>query len=119
MNSPATAPRRRSRNTQQVILNERREALTGTVVDCESQPLVDGYVQTYDFGFYNRIPVVNGTFSFTGITCAIRDVNFVVVDNSTHQQNEPVNDLAGNRSKRPGTAFRLWHKHRRIDHLYL
>lgn len=64
--------------------------LTGTVVDCESQPVVDGYLQTYDFGFYNRIPIVNGTFSFTGITCTNRDVNFVVVNNDTYQQNEPV-----------------------------
>lgn len=63
--------------------------LTGTVTNCAGQPVTDGYVQTYDHGFYNRIPVSNGSFSFTGLACNNLPVNYIAVDNSTHQQNAP------------------------------
>lgn len=63
--------------------------LTGTVKNCGGQPVTDGYVQTYDHGFYNRIPVVNGTFSFTGTMCNNLPVNYIAVDNATHQQSTP------------------------------
>ncbi|MFT4024806.1 MAG: hypothetical protein QM664_13600 [Flavihumibacter sp.] len=54
------------------------------------QPVTNGYVQTYDGGFYNRIPIVNGQFSFSGLTCVNNTVNMVVIDNDSHQQNMPV-----------------------------
>ena len=60
--------------------------LSGTVTNCAGQPLADGYLQTYDHGFYNRIPVVNGSFNFTGLTCTNLPVNYIVADNTTHQQ---------------------------------
>jgi hypothetical protein len=75
--------------------------LNGTVTNCENQPVTNGYLQTYDHGFYNRIPIVNGSFSFTGLACTNLAVNVVAVDNATHLQSEPkivtlaagVNDL--------------------------
>jgi hypothetical protein len=63
--------------------------ITGTATNCNNQPVASGYVQTYDNGFYNRIPVVNGNFSFTGVVCTNTAVNVVVVDNATFQQSEP------------------------------
>jgi hypothetical protein len=63
--------------------------LSGTVSDCNNQPVTNGYVQTYDNGFYNRIAVNNGSFSFTGLACTNTSVNFVAVDNTTQEQNEP------------------------------
>ena len=63
--------------------------LTGTVNNCSNNPIQSGYVQTYDHGFYNRIPVVNGQFSFTGLACSNLPVNVVAVDNSSHLQGTP------------------------------
>lgn len=63
--------------------------ITGTATNCGNQPIASGYVQTYDHGFYNRIPVVNGNFSFTGVMCTNTAVNIVVVDNATFFQSEP------------------------------
>ncbi|MFT3979704.1 MAG: carboxypeptidase-like regulatory domain-containing protein [Ferruginibacter sp.] len=63
--------------------------LTGTVTNCSGQPVTNGYVQTYDHGFYNRIPVVNGSFSFTGLACTNLPVSYIAVDLDTHQQNDP------------------------------
>jgi hypothetical protein len=63
--------------------------ITGTVTNCDHQPVNDGYIQTYDHGFYNRIPVINGNFSFSGIACTNLAVNIVAVDNVAHQQSEP------------------------------
>jgi hypothetical protein len=75
--------------------------ISGTVQNCSNAPVTDGYVQTYDNGFYNRFPIVNGSFSYTGLACTNTSANYVVVDNSTNQQNAPqtitltpgVNDL--------------------------
>lgn len=63
--------------------------ITGTVTNCSNQPVTDGYVQTYDHGFYNRINIVNGNFSFTGLACINTVVDYVAVDNTTRQQNTP------------------------------
>lgn len=63
--------------------------ITGTVTNCSNQPVTDGYVQTYDHGFYNRINIVNGSFSFTGLACTNTVVDYVAVDNATHQQSTP------------------------------
>lgn len=63
--------------------------LNGTVTNCNNQPVGSGFVQTYDGGFYNRIPVVNGTFTFTGVMCTNVSVNLVVVDYNSYQQNIP------------------------------
>jgi hypothetical protein len=63
--------------------------LSGTVKDCENAPVTNGYIQTYDHGFSNRIPIVNGAFSFTGLTCTNQEVSIVAVDNITHQQSTP------------------------------
>jgi hypothetical protein len=63
--------------------------MSGTARNCEDQPITNGYVQVYDNGFYNRIPVVNGSFSFTGIACTNTTVSVVVVDNATNEQNIP------------------------------
>jgi hypothetical protein len=75
--------------------------LSGAVSDCNNQPVTHGYVQTYDNGFYNRIAIDNGHFTFTGLACTNTNVSFVAVDNTTQEQNEPqtvalnpgVNDL--------------------------
>jgi hypothetical protein len=75
--------------------------ISGSVVDCNDQPVVNGYVQVYDNGFYNRTNIVNGTFSFTGIACTNNPVSYVAIDQNTNQQSIPqtvsltpgVNDL--------------------------
>lgn len=64
-------------------------SITGTAVNCNNQPVTNGYVQTYDGGFYNRMPVVNGQFNFTGLSCINGTVNVVLIDNDNNQQNHP------------------------------
>jgi len=63
--------------------------ISGSVNNCSNKPVQNGYVQTYDHGFYNRIPVVNGAFSFTGIACSNLSVSVVAVDNETNLQGTP------------------------------
>lgn len=63
--------------------------ISGTVQNCSNTPVTDGYVQTYDNGFYNRFPIINGSFSYTGLACTNTIANYVVVDNSTNQQHAP------------------------------
>ena len=63
--------------------------ISGSVTNCNSQPVTNGYVQTYDHGFYNRINISNGNFSFTGLACTNTVVNVVAVDNGSYQQNTP------------------------------
>lgn len=70
-------------------LGQNLVTISGTARDCNNQPLTTGYVQTYDNGFYNRIPVVNGNFSFTGIACTNTTVSVVVVDPVSYEQSNP------------------------------
>ena len=63
--------------------------ISGTVVNCSNAPVTNGYVQVYDNGFNNRIPIVNGTFSFTGLACTNTTASYIAVDNSTNQQSQP------------------------------
>lgn len=63
--------------------------ISGTVVNCSNAPVTNGYVQVYDNGFNNRIPVVNGNFSFTGLACTNTTASYIAVDNSTNQQSQP------------------------------
>jgi hypothetical protein len=70
-------------------LGQNLVTISGTVKNCSNAAVTDGYVQTYDNGFYNRIPIVNGNFSYTGLACTNTVANYVVVDNSTNQQNAP------------------------------
>lgn len=70
-------------------LGQAMVTISGTAANCNGQPVTNGYVQTYDNGFYNRIPVVNGSFNFTGLACNNVAINYVLVDNSTYQQNSP------------------------------
>jgi hypothetical protein len=71
-------------------LGQNTVTISGTVANCDGEPVVNGYVQTYDNGFYNRIPVVNGNFSFTGVVCTNIEVSLVAVDIETLSQNEPL-----------------------------
>lgn len=70
-------------------LGQAMVTITGTATNCSGQPVTDGYVQTYDHGFYNRIAITNGSFSFSGLVCSNTTANYVVVDNTTHQQSSP------------------------------
>ncbi len=70
-------------------LGQTSVVLTGTVTNCNNQAVANGFVQTYDNGFYNRIPIVNGNFTFSGIMCTNTTVNLVVVDYATYAQNAP------------------------------
>ena len=63
--------------------------ISGTANNCAGQPVTNGYVQTYDGGFYNRINIVNGSFSFAGIACTNLPVKYIVVDKTTSQQTQP------------------------------
>lgn len=75
--------------------------ITGHAVDCSNQPIINGYVQTYDNGFYNRISIVNGDFDFTGLACTNTVASYIAVDKNSNQQSAPqtitlsagVNDL--------------------------
>ena len=60
--------------------------VTGTATNCSGQPVTDGYIQMFENGFFNRVAIVNGTFSFTGVTCTNQVVDLVAIDNVTHQQ---------------------------------
>ena len=60
--------------------------ITGTVTDCNNQPVTNGYVQTYDNGFNNRINIVNGSFSYTGLACSSTTASYVAIDKTTNQQ---------------------------------
>jgi hypothetical protein len=46
-------------------------------------------VQTYDNGFYNRINISNGNFSFTGLACTNTAIQVVAVNKAVNQQNSP------------------------------
>lgn len=82
-------------------LGQNTVTISGTVSNCDNAPVTNGYVQTYDNGFYNRINIVNGSFSFTGLACTNTEVSYVAVDKATNQQTAPqsltlvsgVNDL--------------------------
>jgi hypothetical protein len=63
--------------------------ISGNALNCSNQPITNGYVQTYDNGFYNRIPIVNGSFSFTGLACTNTTASYIVVDKNANQQNSP------------------------------
>ncbi|MCP9749825.1 carboxypeptidase-like regulatory domain-containing protein [Ferruginibacter sp. HRS2-29] len=70
-------------------LGQNLVTISGTANNCSGQPVTNGYVQTYDGGFYNRINIVNGSFSFAGLACTNLPVNYIVVDKTTNQQNQP------------------------------
>lgn len=63
--------------------------LTGRAENCDGQAISNGYIQTYDGGFFNRIPITNGTFSFSGVMCTNTSVSIVAVDLSNNKQSEP------------------------------
>lgn len=63
--------------------------ISGNALDCNNQPVTNGYVQTYDNGFNNRINIVNGTFSFTGLACTNTAVSYVAIDKNANQQGAP------------------------------
>jgi hypothetical protein len=65
--------------------------ITGNAIDCSSQPVINGYVQTYDNGFYNRINIVNGSFSFSGIS-TVSSISFTI-DGVTDTMIEPADEL--------------------------
>ncbi len=64
-------------------------SLQGTVVDCSNNPVTDGYIQFYDGGFNHRIPVYNGSFSFSGTACVNTTTSYVVVDRAASRQSQP------------------------------
>jgi hypothetical protein len=70
-------------------LGQSMVTVSGSVVDCDGQPVVNGYVQLYDNGFYNRTTIVNGAFSFTGVACTNTSVSYVAIDQNTNQQSTP------------------------------
>jgi hypothetical protein len=67
-------------------LGQNLVTITGTAIDCNNQPLTNGYVQCFDNGFFTRIPVVNGAFSYTGAKCTNTTTHMVAIDNNLHQQ---------------------------------
>jgi len=70
-------------------LGQNAVTLSGTVLDCEGLPVESGYVQTYDNGFYNRILIDNGAFTFTGVLCTNTGVSVVAVDLAAFEQSTP------------------------------
>ncbi|MBN8861014.1 MAG: carboxypeptidase regulatory-like domain-containing protein [Sphingobacteriales bacterium] len=72
--------------------------LEGTLLNCENNPVQQGYIYTYGKGFYHKIPVVNGTFSFSGLVCDQSSVYVVGVDETNNQQSDPFQFTAS-----PGT----------------
>jgi hypothetical protein len=70
-------------------LGQNAVTLSGTVLDCEGLPVESGYVQTYDNGFYHRMAIDNGGFSFTGLLCTNTGVSVVAVDQAAFEQSAP------------------------------
>lgn len=70
-------------------LGQATVTLSATINKCNGQPVTNGYVQTYDHGFYNRIPITNGSIHFTGVMCDNQPVNYIAVDNETNLQSSP------------------------------
>jgi hypothetical protein len=70
-------------------LGQNMVTISGTAVNCNNAPVTNGYIQTYDNGFYNRINIVNGGFSFTGLACTNTGVHYVAVNKDAYQQNVP------------------------------
>jgi hypothetical protein len=70
-------------------LGQSTVTISGTATDCNNAPVTNGYIQTYDNGFYNRINIVNGNFSFTGLACTNTVVHVVAVNKAANQQNTP------------------------------
>ncbi len=64
--------------------------LSGVLLNCDNNPVQEGYVYTFGKGFYHKIPVMNGVFSFSGLVCAHTSVSIVGVDITTGQQSEPL-----------------------------
>ncbi|MBL7726054.1 MAG: hypothetical protein JNM68_00130 [Dinghuibacter sp.] len=63
--------------------------VTGTVVNCNNQPVTNGYVFIYySGGNYTTVPVNNGVFNAVLLNCAGSQVQFLVtpVDNNAQQQ---------------------------------
>lgn len=67
-------------------LGQNLVTITGTAVDCSNQPVTNGYVQCFDNGFFTRIPIINGAFSFTGVKCTNTTTHIVAIDDNAHQQ---------------------------------
>ncbi len=63
--------------------------ITGTALNCNGQPITNGYVQTYDNGFYNHIAINNGSFTYSGLACTNGPISYIVVDESLNKQSVP------------------------------
>lgn len=64
-------------------------AITGAALDCQGEPISEGYLQTYDNAFFHRIPIVNGSFSYNGLVCTNKEISFIAVDLNSKQQSTP------------------------------
>jgi hypothetical protein len=70
-------------------LGQSSVVISGRAEDCTGQGIVNGYVQAYNDGFFHRIPIVNGDFTFSGIMCTNTTVSLVAVNLATYKQNTP------------------------------
>jgi hypothetical protein len=62
--------------------------ISGSAVDCNAAPVVDGYAMIYSDGILLNIPIANGNFSTTITRCTgnVAPVEIIAVDNTTQQQ---------------------------------
>lgn len=65
--------------------------ISGTAVDCNNQPIRDGYVFTTGSNFVNRIFIDNGAFKHAGLLCTNTGtlITAVAIDNENAEQGIP------------------------------
>lgn len=60
--------------------------IKGTAVNCTQSPITDGMLIVYGGINWFTVPIVNGNFNFSVPACSNLSLNYVVMDNATHQQ---------------------------------
>lgn len=72
-------------NLGTIVANVSTRSITvfGTAVDCNQQPISNGYLFVTGLQQVNKIAIKNGAFNYTGLTCTSnsQNANVVVVDN--------------------------------------
>src|SRR5688572_12299235 len=79
--------------------------ITGSAVNCASQPVTNGNALIYFDGLYYNKPITNGSFSMTVTRCSnsSASVEVVVIDNVGNQQSTTWNGTASSGTVNTGT----------------
>jgi len=77
-------------------LGQNMVTVSGTVKNCSGNPVTNGYVILFN-GWSQVIPIINGSFSHTGLNCGNMSTEYICIDNDTHQQStsQPITLVPG------------------------